>query len=107
MVLDLTNCDNMREIFCNAVTKVFGSSDAFFDIIENDKYAYNFDCILRSDDDNYIINTITGEYINWYKTYHLGRGIGISVVNVEEFNKIGINKWFEKFLIDLRDGVEE
>ncbi len=107
MVLDLNNCDNMREIFCDTVNKVFGSSDIFFDILENDKYIHNFDYILRSDDDNYIINITTGEYIIWYKTYHLGRCINISVANVEEFYKMGINKWFEKFLTDFRDGVEE
>ena len=106
MVLDLSNCDNMREIFCDAVNKVFGSSDIFFDILENYKYVHDFDYILRSDDDNYIINITTGEYISWYKTYHLGRSINISVANIEEFYKMGINKWFEKFLTDFRDGME-
>jgi hypothetical protein len=107
MVLNLSNYKNMREIFCDSVTKVFGSSDTFFDILESGKYVHNFDYILRSDDDNYIINITTGEYITWYKTYHLGRYVNISVANVEEFNKIGINKWFENFLTDFRDGVEE
>jgi hypothetical protein len=78
MVFSQTNYTEdpgLRDLFCNAVIKVFGDSMSFIDILENDKYSSKYDCFLNYDGENYIINRDTGEYINWYKLYHIGRSI--------------------------------
>ena len=64
--------------------KVFGSADDFFDFIEGDEYSDLYDVFYPDNDECYIINRGTGEYINWYKYTHIGRDIH-STVNPNDF----------------------
>lgn len=101
MIFNQTNFkeEDLRDLFCSAVTKIFGDSTTFLDFIEDDKYSIKYDCFLDSDGENYIINRETGEYINWYKFYHIGRCINISVFNMYE----NIPKWIEEFLVEFKE----
>lgn len=73
-----------REQFVDAVKKVFGSADNFFDFIENDEYSDLYDVFYPDNGECYIINRGTGKYINWYKYVHIGRDIH-STVSPSEF----------------------
>lgn len=77
-----TNC---RDAFIEAITKVFKYDDIFFDFIEYKDYAPSYyDCFVSGNDECYIINRDTGEYINWYKFTHIGRDIH-STVSPDKF----------------------
>ena len=65
MLFDQTTRKDLRDLFCDAVTKVFGDSEDFLDFLENEKYSCKYDCYLDYSGENYIINRETGEYINW------------------------------------------
>lgn len=90
--------ENLRDIFCEAVIKVFGSATTFLDFLENEEYSVKYDCFLNGSGENYIINRETGEYINWYKLTHIGRCINISTLST-----CNIPKWIEKFLVDFKE----
>lgn len=75
-----TNC---RQEFIDAVEKVF-PKDELFDFIEDQEYSDNYDCFSTCNNECYIINRSTGEYINWYKFTHLGRDIH-STVSPDKF----------------------
>lgn len=103
MILNQTNfVEDIRDIFCNAVTKVFGNSDSFIDFLENEKYSDKYDCYLDYSGENYIIKRETGEYINWYKLSHIGRCINISTLS--RYNDIP--KWIEEFLVEFKESEE-
>lgn len=93
------NLGDLRKLFCEAINKVFGGTDAFLDYLENEEYSYNYDCYLDGSGENYIINRETGEYINWYKLYHIGRCISISTFH--KYNNI--SEWFEEFLTEFKE----
>lgn len=81
-----TDC---RKQFEDAVIKVFGETDNFLDFIENEEYSDLYNVFIppfltANDDECYIINRGTGEYINWYKYTHIGRDIH-STVNPNDF----------------------
>ena len=100
MIVNQNNFNgDLREIFCNSVVKVFQNSTKFFDFLDFEKYCSKFDCFLDPSGENYIINTITGEYINWYKEYNLGRCINISVLEPDK----DIIKWLEEFLVKFKE----
>lgn len=101
MVFNQSNCSDIRDILCKTVSEVFGSHDEFFTFILNEAYSANYDCYIDGSGENYIINNVTGEYINWYKTYHLGRCLNVSIVNFKPEN---IEKWFENFLTEFKEG---
>ena len=100
MVFNRTNSiEDPRDLFCNAVTKIFGDSTTFLDFLENEEYStIKYDCFLDYDGENYIINRETGEYINWYKLSHIGRSINISTYLHND-----IPKFIEKFLIEFKE----
>lgn len=93
------NTTDLRELFCNAVITVFGDSWTFLDFLEEGKYSTKYDCYVDYDEENYIINRETGEYINWYKLTHLGRCINISTFHM--YNDIP--KWIEEFLVEFKE----
>lgn len=100
MILNQTNFDmDLRDLFCNAVTKVFGASTVFLDFLEDQEYSTKYDCYLDCSGENYIINRETGEYINWYKLVHIGRCINISILSRYE----NISKWIEEFLVEFKE----
>ena len=101
MIFNETNfkLGDLRKLFCNAINKVFGGTDAFLDYLENEEYSAKYDCYLDSSGENYIINRETGEYINWYKLYHIGRCINISIYHM--YNNVSL--WFEEFLIEFKE----
>lgn len=106
MVFDQTNfhTKDLRDLFCNAITKVFGDEVKFIDFLILKKYsADKYDCYLDYDGENYIINRETGEYINWYKLYHFGRYINISTLSAYK----DIPKWIEKFLAEFKESEGE
>lgn len=104
MIFNQTTHEDLRETFCNAVTKVFGNSTAFLDALENEEYSTNkYDCYLDYGGENYIINRETGEYINWYKLTHLGRCITISTSSPYK----NIPKWIEDFLTEFKESEEK
>ena len=103
MILNQTNFNkDLRDIFCNIITKIFGDSIAFLDFLENKEYSTKYDCYLDYNGENYIINRETGEYINWYKLDHIGRDINISIIHLHT----SIPKWIEKFLVEFKRGEE-
>lgn len=104
MIFNQTTHENLRETFCHAVIKVFGSSTAFLDFLENERYSDKYDCFIDYDGENYIINCETGEYINWYKFTHLGRCITISAWFTYEQN---LTKWVEDFLTEFKESEEK
>lgn len=104
MVFDQNNfTKDLRGLFSNTVTKIFGDSMTFLDFIENEKYSTKYDCYLDYSGENYIINRETGEYINWYKLDHIGRCINISTLSTYK----DIPKWFEKFLVEFKKSEEQ
>lgn len=103
MIFNQTIRKDLRDLFCNAVTKVFGNSMAFLDFLENEKYSTKYDCYLDYNGENYIINRETGEYINWYKLDHIGRDIHISNIRINRH----IAKWIEEFLVDFKESEDE
>lgn len=69
------NFTNYREYFVELVEKIYGNCVAFLDQIEEENYGLEYDVFYLGDDECYIINRLTGEYVNWYKFTHLGRDI--------------------------------
>lgn len=103
MIYNQTNfTKDLRDLFCNAVIKVFGDSMAFLDFLENEKYSTKYDCFLDYNGENYIINRETGEYINWYKLDHIGRCINISTLSWYK----NIPERIEKFLVEFKESEE-
>ena len=99
MIFNQTNCtEDLRDLFCNAITKVFGGSSEFLDFLEDENYSVKYDCFLDCNGENYIINRETGEYINWYKLNHIGRCINLSVLSTYD----NIPKWIEEFIIEFK-----
>ena len=105
MIYNQTNFDeNLRDLFCNAVIKIFGDSEAFLDFLENKEYdTAVYDCFLDCSGENYIINRITGEYVNWYKLAHIGRCINMSILHLNTT----ILKWIEEFLVEFKKSAED
>lgn len=103
MIFDQRHFDkDLRSLFCNAVTDIFGDSTTFLDFLEDEKYFAKYDCYLDYNGENYIINRETGEYINWYKLSHIGRCINISTSPTCK----NISRWIEKFLIEFKESEE-
>ena len=102
MIFNQTNCKDLRDLFCNAVTEIFGDSMTFLDFLEDEKYSTKYDCYLDYNGENYIINRETGEYINWYKLDHIGRSINISTDDI-----MNITKWIEEFLVKFKESEGE
>lgn len=102
MIFNQTTRKDLRDLFCNAVIKVFGDAMTFLDFLENDKYSTKYDCYLDYSGENYIINRETGEYINWYKLDHIGRCIYISTLSPYK----DIPTWIEEFLIEFKESEE-
>ena len=101
MIFNQITHKNLRDLFCDAVTKVFGDSTTFLDFLEDERYSDKYDCFLDSSGENYIINRETGEYINWYKLTHIGRSIVISTCHMD------IPKWFEDFLVEFKESEDK
>lgn len=95
--------EDLRDLFCNSVNKVFGNSTTFLDFLETAEYSTKYDCFLDYDGENYIINRETGEYINWYKLTHLGRSITIST----ELPYTNIQPWIEDFLVEFKESGDK
>lgn len=91
---------DLRNLFCKTVNKIFESTTDFLFFLENEEYSDRYDCFLDGSGECYIIDTETGDYINWYKLYHLGRCISISISASYE----NIPQWFEEFLIKFKNG---
>lgn len=98
MIFNQRNKKDLRDLFSNAVTNIFGDSNTFIDFLENEGYSTRYDCYLDYNGENYIINRATGEYINWYKLTHIGRDINISTSSTYK----NIPKWIEKFLLEFK-----
>lgn len=113
MIFNQTNRKDLRDLFCNAVTKVFGDSMSFLDFLENEEYStVKYDCYLDYNGENYIINRETGEYINWYKLDHIGRCINISTLliyknNLDWYVPKFFQKWIEEFLVEFKESEED
>ena len=99
MIFNETSKKGLRDLFCDAVTKVFGDSETFLDFLERRKYSIKYDCYLAYYEENYIINRETGEYINWYRFDHIGRNINISTSSPYK----NIPEWIEKFLAEFKN----
>lgn len=103
MIFNQTNTEGLRDLFCIEMLKIFRHSNLFLDFIENGEYSNKYDCFVNYDDENYIINRETGEYVNWYKFCNIGRDVHISI---NQSNKIDISKWIYDFLVDFKRGDE-
>ncbi len=105
MIFNQTTHKDLRDLFCNAVTKVFVNSEAFLDFIEEMNYSIaKYDCYFNYGGENYIINRQTGEYINWYKFDHIGRDIHISSTFHMHKN---MPAWFEEFLTEFKESGDK
>ena len=89
-----TNC---RDAFVNAVIRVFGDDGIFLEFIQDEDFSSNYDC-FATNDECYIINRNTGEYINWYKFTHLGRDIH-STVSPDKFEHF-LQKFYDSRLLN-------
>lgn len=100
MIINQTNFieKDLRALFCDAVTEIFGDAFTFLDFLEDEDYSDKYDCCLNESGENYIINRETGEYINWYKLTHIGRCISISTSST-----CNIPEWIEEFLSDFKE----
>lgn len=75
MVYNQNNYPGLRDRFADTVESLFNIDD-FVEKIETDEYdCYEFDIFYNSDDECYIIDRETGNYVNWYKFTHIGRDI--------------------------------
>lgn len=99
MVIDESKVRNLRDLFCSAVTTVFGNSSSFLDFLEDYEYSNKYDCYLDCSGENYIINRETGEYVNWYKLTHIGRCICVSYSDIYEGD---IETWLLNFLKEFK-----
>lgn len=90
----------LRDDFINAVKEIFnGDSLSLLDIIENEEYdSSRYDAFYDYNDETYIINRLTGEYINWYKFDHLGRDIHTTISDPSKDK-------FEKFFKEFKDSI--
>lgn len=110
MIIDQNKIPNLREIFEDAVKQIFlGKALSFLDYVENDEYSIiKYDCYIDYNDENYIINRETGEYVNWYKFDHIGRCINVSIteepVNVD---KDSVSAWIFNFLQEFKESGNE
>jgi len=105
MIFNRTTRKDLRDLFCNAIDKVFGDSTTFLDFLENEEYSVTkYDCYIDCNGENYIINRETGEYINWYKFTHIGRDIHVST---GFFSHNTIQEWIEKFLVEFKESEEK
>lgn len=88
----------LRTDFENAVKEVFdGDALSFLDVIEHEEYDPSiYDVFYDYNDENYIINRSTGEYVNWYKFTHIGRDIHTTISDPTKDN-------FVKFLKEFKD----
>lgn len=74
------NIKTLRDDFVNAVKKVFhNDTSALLVYMENEEYSIEYDVFCDYNNESYIINRCTGEYINWYKLNHIGRCIHSTV----------------------------
>lgn len=91
-VYDACNFKDLRTFVCKSIDSIFGT-EQFLDMVDNnsDGLTYKYD-FVKSNDEFYIINRETGQYINWYKYTHIGRDVHMN------FNPIKLRK----FLIDLK-----
>ena len=94
---------DLRNLFCDTVSIIFENSMEFLDFLENEKYSDKYNCYIDYSGENYIINRVTGEYINWYKFDHIGRSISISTSASYE----KVPEWIEEFLIELKESEEK
>jgi len=78
-VYNTNNTPSLRENFIESINKVFDNEDDFMDLVEN-KHIIGFDIFVDTgeSDEVYIIDRNTGEYINWYEFYHLGKTMSIN-----------------------------
>ena len=92
----------LRDDFIDAVKEVFdGDIFSLLDIIENIEYdSSKYDVFYDYNDENYIINRLTGEYINWYKFDHLGRCISTTISDPSKDK-------FAKFLKEFKDSIND
>lgn len=92
----------LRDDFVNAVKEVFdGDTLSFLDVIENEEYSPSiYDVFYDYNDETYIINRSTGEYINWYKFTHIGRDIHTTIPDPSKDT-------FAKFLKEFKDSLND
>lgn len=92
----------LRTDFENAVKEVFdGDASSLLDVIENGEYSPSiYDVFYDYNDETYIINRSTGEYINWYKFTHIGRDIHTTISDPTKDN-------FVKFLKEFKDSLND
>ena len=90
----------LRKDFVDAVEEVFdGDTLSFLSIIEDEEYNNaKYDVFYSCNDENYIINRFTGEYINWYKFVHIGRSICTTISDPSKDK-------FVKFLKEFKEQV--
>ena len=89
-----SNTDGLRDMFRDAVFKVFPKSDKFLNVLEDDESDDAYFVTTDSDGTNLILNFETGEWISWYKLTHIGRCIS-STCNPERFVQFleEFNEW--------------
>lgn len=103
MIFNQTNRKDLKNLFYNAVTKIFGDSMTFIDFLENEEYLFTkYDCYLDYNGENYIINRETGEYINWYRLD------SVSCINISTYSPYkNIPRWIEGFLVEFKESGDK
>lgn len=73
------NYDNLRQIVVETIKHVFGDTEKFLDMVDDIDGIYDkYDFVKTIDEEFYIINRRTGEYVNWYKYTHIGRSVNMN-----------------------------
>ena len=92
-VYNTGNTEGLRDKFCDAVKEVFPDSSLLLDYLEEYENDDFYSVYTDGSGDNYIINGLTGEYVMWYKTTHIGRAM-VSTCCPERF--VGFLKEFKE-----------
>ncbi len=104
MVISSSTYEKLRDIVFLAIAEVFGETGNFLDFLENEEYGQQYDCYTDPNGENYIINRDTGDYVNWYKLYHIGR---CPYVSMASNTNDDIKEFLKKFFTDFKNSREE
>jgi hypothetical protein len=89
-----------REDLCTVVKAIYGMSEDFIeDVGKNSSDGFEVFCSIgenSTDSDILILNCETGQFVSWYKLWHVGRDIRSNIQNLTDL---------EKFIHDFKNSM--
>lgn len=80
-----------REDLCTTVKAIYKTPEDFFqDVERNNSEGFEVFCSIAedsADSDILILNYETGQFVGWYKLWHLGRDVRSNIQNSQELTK--------------------